>query len=135
MFTSDGIVASLRRRRITRVCHMTSCDRLPGIFAYGGLLSYRERRALGIAEPDRPHYWGSRGKQDELEDYVICSFMPPWWMCRGHDEELAIILLDAETVCTRADARFCPVNSAKSDYSAADIRNRAGLGAFDDCFE
>lgn len=130
-----AILDSLRRRRIARICHMTSCDRLPEIFAHGGLLSYRQRRERGIPESEHAHFWGSPGKKEQLEDYVISSFMPPWWMCRGHDEELAIVLLDAERHCTRTDARFCPVNSAKNDYSAADIHERGGLAAFDDCFE
>ncbi len=114
---------------------MTSCDRLPGIFAHGGVLSYSERQARGIAEPTKAHYWGSTGKKDELGDYVICSFMPPWWMCKARDEELAIVLLDAQSICARPDARFCPVNSAFNDYSAEAIRGRQGLPAFDECFE
>jgi hypothetical protein len=131
----DAILASLRRRGIKRICHMTPCDRLPDIFRYGGLLSLSERRARGIVEPDHPHYWGAPGKQEELREWVISSFMSPWWMCLAHDEELAMILIDADTVCADANARFCPINSAKSDYSAGEIQARAGIEAFDDCFE
>jgi hypothetical protein len=114
---------------------MTPCDRLPDIFRYGGLLSLTERTARGIAEPAQPHYWGAVGKKKNLADYVISSFLPPWWMCQRHDEELAMILLDAESLCAHPEARFCPVNSAKSDYNSVAIRTRNGVAAFDDCFE
>lgn len=112
------IQGSLARRRITRVCHMTSCDRLPDIVRYGGLLSYSERIQSAVPEPEVPHYWGSADKKDALASYVICSFMPPWWMCKKRNEELAMILLDASAVCCHQGTRFCPVNSALNLFTA-----------------
>lgn len=98
-------------------------------------MSLAARRARGIAEPQNPHYWGSPGKEEELADFVICSFMPPWWMCRARQEELAIILMDAEDVCCRDGVVFCPTNSAYNEYPADEIKTRSGLGHFDACFQ
>lgn len=131
---ADLIRAGLRRRHIDRVCHMTSCHHLPSIVSEGGILSLQERAARRIPEAENPHYWGP-GKKFDLGAFVVCSFMAPWWMCQRRDEELAMILLDADDICTRPDARFCPVNSAKGDFSAEEILARDGIGAFDDCFE
>jgi hypothetical protein len=128
------IAASLRRRRISFVCHMTPCDRLPSIVASGAVLSLASRRTGGIAEPDNPHYWGSPGKEEELSRFVVCSFMPPWWMCRARQEELVIILMDAEEVCCGDGVVYCPTNSAYNEYPAADIKTRSGVDQFDACF-
>jgi hypothetical protein len=114
---------------------MTPCDRLPSIVASGSLLSLASRRARGIAEPQNPHYWGSPGKEEELSRFVVCSFMAPWWMCRARQEELAIILLDAEEVCCGDGVVFCPANSAHNEYPADDIKTRSGVDHFDACFQ
>jgi hypothetical protein len=114
---------------------MTSCDRLPDIVRQGGLLSLAQRRLRGIPEPENPHYWGSPGKQEELADFVICSFMAPWWMCNKRSEELAMILLDAEAIGTRPGVLFCPGNSALNVYSADQIKAMVGITAFDGCFQ
>lgn len=131
------IVQSLRRRGVRHVCHMTPCDRLPSIFQHRGLLSRWERQHCGIADPpdDAGHFWGSPDKQDALAGFVICSFMAPWWMCKKRDEELAIIVLDAEQICLTGGACFCPVNSAFNEYPAATIQTLTGIDAFDACFQ
>lgn len=129
------IEESLHRRRIQYVCHMTPCHRLPDIINAGGLLSLNARRSRGINELDTPHYWGSPGKEEELADYVVCAFMPPWGMIKDHKEELAIILLDAVKVCCKKDVVFCPTNSAYNDYSADMIKSRSGIYHFDACFQ
>src|SRR5262249_3874851 len=120
---------------IRLVCHMTSCHHLPEIFRRGGLLSYSRRQQAGVAEDEQPHYWGSADKKDALQDYVVCSFMPPWWMCKRRTEELAMILLDAESACCAQGACFVPTNSARNDYSAAQIVTRTGVVAIDECFQ
>jgi hypothetical protein len=134
---SDAIQQSLRRRRIGYVCHMTPCDRLPSIFQQAAILSLRERDARGIPSPDGEgtHYWGSADKQEALADFVVCSFMPAWWMCRRHDEELAMVVLDAASVCTMDGACFCPGNSAYNDFPAEGILRASGIEAFDACFQ
>jgi len=114
---------------------MTSCHRLPGIVASGGIMSFQHRRQLGVEEDASPHYWGSADKKDALSGYVVCAFMTPWWMCRKRDEELAILLLDAEAVCTKPGVCFCPTNSAFNLYPAAMIVQRTGAVALDECFE
>ena len=113
---------------------MTPCDRLEGIVSHGGLLSLRGRAANQVAEPLDPHYWGSADKKEAFEGYVICAFMPPWWMCKAHDEELVIVLLDAEAVCCREGVLFCPGNSAYNDYPADQIKNMRGIDSFNACF-
>jgi hypothetical protein len=130
----DPIATSLARRGIRYVSHTTPCDRLPGILGKGGLLSWRERQARGVPEAVTPHYWGAIGKKEALAGYVICSFMTPWGMCHRHDEELAIIVLDAK-VCLRPGVVFCPTNSARSAFSAAEILQRTGVEHFDACFQ
>ncbi len=114
---------------------MTSCDRLPGIFQRGGVLSYEQRQRRGVEETADSHYWGSPGKKEELAKYVVCAFMAPWWMCKRRDEELAILVLDAESVCVRRGVCFCPGNSAFNDYPAAFIEGSQGIQAFDACFQ
>jgi hypothetical protein len=125
---------SLKRRGIQFISHTTPCDRIPNIFRNGGILSFNQRQTRGIPEPDPPHGWGSAGKKESLADFVICSFMPPWWMCRQHDEELGILLLDAEAVCSRDGVCFCPDNSAYNRYPAETIRTWTGIEPFDACF-
>lgn len=134
---TDPISLSLRRRGITHVCHMTPCDRLPSIFRHAALLSLTERRSRGLPDPPETeaHYWGSADKQEAFADYVLCSFLPPWWMCRRHDEELAIVVLDAVSVCTASGTRFCPINSAYSDHAADEVKQFGGVDAFDACFQ
>src|SRR5207253_10867207 len=129
------IIRSLRRRRIQHVCHMTACHHLPSIIRHGGLMSYHGRQEIGVDEDDHPHYWGSADKQDALANYVVCAFMPPWWMCRRRDEELAMILVDSEAICGRAATGFCPTNSARNDYSADEIIARVGVDSFDERFQ
>lgn len=129
------IEESLHRRDIKYVCHMTPCHRLPDIINAGGLLSLNARRSHGIQELDTPHYWGSPGKSEELADYVVCAFMPPWGMIKDHREELAIILLDAVTVCCKKDVVFCPTNSARNDFDADMIKTRSSIQYFDACFQ
>ena len=129
------IEESLNRRNIQYVCHMTPCHRLPDIINEGGLLSLNERRNRGIKELDSPHYWGAVGKAEELADYVVCAFMPPWGMIQSHKEELAIILLDAVQVCCKKDVVFCPTNSARNNYTADRIKSRSGIQHFDACFQ
>jgi hypothetical protein len=87
------------------------------------------------SNPGEAHYWGSADKREAFADYVICSFLTPWWMCRSHDEELAIVVLDAVTVCTIPGDRFCPINSAYSDHPADEIMQLGGIEAFDGCFQ
>jgi hypothetical protein len=55
-------------------------------------------------------------------------------MCRRRDEELAIVLLDAEEVCCRNGTVFCPTNSAYNEYPAQNIISREGIANFDACF-
>jgi hypothetical protein len=113
---------------------MTACDRLPSIVKHGAILSGARREADGIPESEEPHYWGTDEKREAFFTFVICSFMPPWWMCKKHREELAIIVLDAEAVCCRDDVLFCPANSALSAYPVSEILTREGVDSFDDCF-
>jgi len=128
------IAASLGRRRIRWVCHVTPCHRLPSIFAHGGLLCYDERQARGIAEDEVPHYWGPAGRKEALGGYVICSFMPSWGLIQGHEDELAIVILDAVSVCCRPGVVFCPTNSARSMFTEEEILSMTGSGAFEACF-
>jgi len=114
---------------------MTSCHHLPAIIEQGGLLSYSARKGRGVGEDPDPHYWGAPGKKEALSSYVVCSFMPPWWMCKKRPEELAMVLIDAEAVCCQDGTCFCPTNSARNDYSATEIAQRTGIDAFDECFE
>lgn len=107
---------------------------MPDVFRHGGLLSYSERQARGIAEDEQPHYWGPVGRKDALRDYVLCSFMPSWGLVQGHDDELTIIILEAEVVCCRAGVLFCPTNTARSLFSDPEIIGMSGLDAFDECF-
>lgn len=133
----DAIAESLKRRRVTKVCHMTLCSRLPNIFRYGGLLSYSERQRFGIDEGDQEHFWGNDGdldKKNALASFVLCAFMPPWWMCQAHNEELALLTLDAEATCCADGALFCPENSAKGAYPVHDILASTGVSSFDECF-
>lgn len=83
MTASDAIRQSLSRRGIRHVCHMTPCDRLPGIFRHAALLSLEERRRRGLESVDNQgdHYWGSPDKREALAGFVVSAFMPPWWMC------------------------------------------------------
>jgi hypothetical protein len=114
---------------------MTSCHHLPSIFGGSGLLSLNQRRLLGIQEETEPHYWGSADKQEAFADYVVCAFMPPWWMCQRHTDELAIVVLDAHALCTSPGTRFCPMNSAFNDYPAEVVKGLGGLESFNACFQ
>lgn len=131
----DEIAESLRRRSIRWVCHVTPCRRLPSIFAHGGLLSYDARQACGIPEDDQtPHYWGPKGRKEAFGAYVICSFMPSWGLIQGHVDELAIVILDAVSVCCRPGVVFCPTNSARSMFTEEAILRMTGSEAFEACF-
>jgi hypothetical protein len=131
---TDDIAASLRRRQVNRVCHITPCHRLPEVFAGGGLLSFNERRTRGVAEDSEPHYWGPPGRKEALGDFVLCSFMPSWGLVQGHEDELAILIFEAETICCRPGTLFCPTNTARSLYSDGQILAMSGAEAFDACF-
>lgn len=130
---SADLAARLRRRRILYVCHMTPCDRLPSIFASGGLLSLAARRERDVAEPSRPHDWGE-GKREALARYAVCAFETPKWMCNKHPEEMALVLLDARLVCCGEGVLFCPGNSADEKYPVDDILGMTGAEHFDACF-
>lgn len=131
----DGAIDnSLGRRGITYVCHMTSCLRLPSIFQHGALFSTEQRRARGIPDSVDPHYWGSPDKEEAFSRVVVCSFLPAWWMCGRHDDELAILLIDAVSVCTTDGALFIPGNSAYNDFPAAEVLTWTGLDSLDACF-
>ncbi len=131
---SVDLAAGLRRRGILYVCHMTPCDRLPSIFASGGLLSRDARRERGVAEPSRPHDWGE-GKREALARYAVCAFETPKWMCNKHPEEMALILLDARSVCCGEGVLFCPGNSADDKFPVDDILGMTGAEHFDACFK
>ena len=130
---SADLAARLRRRRILYVCHMTPCDRLPSIFASGGLLSLAARRERDVAGPSRPHDWGE-GKREALARYAVCAFETPKWMCNKHPEEMALVLLDARLVCCGEGVLFCPGNSADEKYPVDDILGMTGAEHFDACF-
>lgn len=131
---SADLATGLRRRGILYVCHMTPCDRLPSIFASGGLLSLAARRERGVAEPSRPHDWGE-GKREALARYAVCAFEMPKWMCNKHPEEMALILLDARSVCCGEGVLFCPGNSADEKYPVNDILGMTGAEHCDACFK
>lgn len=113
---------------------MTTCDRLVSILSQGAVLSLSERQRREVSESEYEHYWGAPGRKNELSDYVCCAFMPPWGMCKQHKEEFAILVLDAEPLCTRDGTLFCPINSAKSEYSVEEIRRMTEIEAFGACF-
>lgn len=98
------------------------------------MLSLSERKRQEIAEPAHHHYWGAPTRKDELAEYVCCAFMPPWGMCQEHREEFALLVLEAEAVCTQEGTLFCPTNSAKSQYSVEDIRSMSKIEGLDACF-
>ncbi len=131
---TNPIAASLRHRNIDLVCYMTPRDRLPLIFEHGGLLSYMNRQEQGIPERANAHFWGSANKKDDFGRYIVCGFMAPWWMCKKHDEELTLILLDAQAVCTKPRVCFCPGNSAYSAFPAGEVLASIGPTAFEGCF-
>ncbi len=130
---SADLAAGLRRRGILYVCHMTPCDRLPSIFASGGLQSRDARRERGVAEQSRPHDWGE-GKREALARYAVCAFETPKWRCNKHPEEMALILLDARLTCCGEGVLFCPGNSADEKYPVDDILGMTGAEHFDACF-
>jgi hypothetical protein len=100
----------------------------------GGLLSYNERRARGVAEDSSPHYWGQEGRKEALGEFALCSFMPSWGLIGGHEDELAILIFDAAATCCRPGTLFCPTNSARSLYSVAEILAMGGAASLDACF-
>jgi len=55
-------------------------------------------------------------------------------MLKEHGEEFAILVLEAQAVCTQDGSLFCPTNSAKSDYTVEEIRSRSEIDALDACF-
>jgi hypothetical protein len=61
--------------------------------------------------------------------------MPSWGLMRGHEDDLAIIILDAFAICCRPGVVFCPTNSARSMYSEDEIVTMTGVDAFDACFQ
>ena len=130
---SADLATGLRQRGILYVCHMTPCDRLPSIFASGGLLSLAARRERGVAEPSCPHDWGE-GKREALARYAVCAFETPKWMCNKHPEEMALILLDARLVCGEG-VLFCPGNSADEKFPVDDILGMTGAEHCDACFK
>jgi hypothetical protein len=130
----QAIDASLRRRRVGHLCHITACRRLPSIFEHGGLLPYSERQRRGIPEDATPHYWG-HGKKDSLAEYVVCGFMLPWGMCKDKDEEMVVIVLDAVEVCTRDGVLFCGMNSARGEVEAETLLTQTGVEHLDNCFQ
>ena len=133
---SDGkpIRLALRRHGLRTVCHMTPCHKLPSIFLHRGILSYRERRRRGLQEEPDSHYWGAEGKKEALEDFVICAFQTPWGMLKDHVEEMALILLDAEAVCSIPGVCFSPVNTAENVLTPSEVKARMGADALEACF-
>jgi len=113
---------------------MTPCHRLPSILAHGAILSWSERQGRGIEEPEHEHYWGAEGRKEAFSDVVCCAFMAPWGMLKQHGEEFAIVILDAEGVCSLPGVLFCPTNSARSDYTVDEIRAMSEIEAFEACF-
>ncbi|HEV3164122.1 MAG TPA: hypothetical protein VGZ22_08825 [Isosphaeraceae bacterium] len=130
-----AIRQTLREHGIELVCHMTPFHKLPSIFGRGAILSSAARRAARIADEPGGHYWGSADKKEALKDFVVCSVQPPWSMCRNHDEEMAMVLLNAAEVCSMAGACFCPGNTAYSAFTATDIRAMNGPAALEQCLD
>ena len=60
--------ASVRRRRITRLWHVSRLSSLASIFGCGAILSRRRMDALGIAY--EMSTWGTYGKDEEMADYI-----------------------------------------------------------------
>lgn len=134
MYRVEGIPIRIHlwARNIKLVCHATPCQNLPSIFESGGIHPFAERQRRGIAEAPSPHNWG-RLKKVELAAYVICAFKAPRWMANAHDEDMAIILLDAGNVCARRGVCFCPINTASARVTAERIELMTGCEAMDRC--
>lgn len=116
------------------VCHVTPCHRLPDIFVQGAVLSFNERRRRRVAEDKQSHYWGPTGRKEALGGFALCSFMPSWGLIQGHQDELAMFIFDAETVCCRPGTLFCSTNTARSMYSDEEILAMSGVASLDACF-
>ena len=102
------------------VWHYTLAAYLPSIFKEGGILPRSELEARGVAYFDG-HYWGSTGKENELADFVCCSFLPSWGMMTTESSDLALIQLDRSVIWSSGTC-FCPGNVARNAFPASDIK-------------
>lgn len=94
---AQAILASIERRGLREVWHLTWLSQLPQIFELGGLLSRTELDVLGVTY--EPSSWGSPQKADEMKPYVCGSIVPPWGMSRNQSERKALISMEPLILC------------------------------------
>lgn len=101
----------LREHNIRYLTHITPATCLPDIAASGGLHSGADREARTRTS--------SAGHNSAVYFYTCCSFLPAWALCdNAQGAELAMLVLDAASVCVSDRVRFLPYNSASSKAQA-----------------
>lgn len=128
---AQRIRASVERREIKGIYHYTAITNLPSIIREEGLLSRAEMDARGIVYVG--HGWGRPGKEQELEDYVCCSFVPHWGMLRKETEPQGVLELSPDLIW-RKGTIFCPDNSASNEFNLDMLRDNNTVETFDAMF-
>lgn len=123
--------ASIQRRGLACIYHYTPADQLQSIFQHGAIFCRRRLTALGI--PYRGHGWGYAGKEQEMQEYIVCGFCPHWGMIRGETRPIAVIELDGSLIW-RAGTIFCPGNSASNEYDIATLEAADPVTTFESLF-
>lgn len=101
----------LREHDILYLTHITPATCLPDIAASGGLHSGADRESRTRTS--------SAGNNSAVYFYTCCSFLPAWALCdNAQGAELAMLVLDAASVCISDRVRFLPYNSASSKAQA-----------------
>jgi hypothetical protein len=124
--------ASVERRGIIRLYHYTASINLRSILAHGAVYSRAQMNARGIAFTG--HGWGRAGKDEELSDYICCSFVPHWGMISRETETQAVLAFRADLVW-RAGTLFCPGNSASNEFDINTLTADTTVNAFDALFD
>jgi len=129
---AQRIQASVQRREVKAIYHYTAITNLPSILREGGLLSRDQMNAKGILYLG--HGWGRPGKEQELEDYICCGFVPHWGMLRKEREPQAVLELTPDLIW-RHGTIFCPGNSASNEFNLEMLRDMNTVEAFDAMFD
>lgn len=128
---ADRIRASAERRGI-RLYHYTAIENLPSILRVGALLSRTEMQQRSVEFVG--HGWGRAGKEEELSDYICCSFRPNWGMLSRETAPQAVLQL-MPRLLWRSGTLFCPGNSARNEFDLDTLTANTTVEAFDAMFD
>lgn len=129
---SAALEASVLRRRIRRLWHVTHISALESIFKHGAILSRASMDSMGIEY--EMSTWGTSGKEEEMADYICCSLVPPWGMAKKDPETKVVLSLDPRLIW-REGTVFSPEWSSSNTVMVSELQSKYTIQAFDSMFD